>query len=61
MTYELRRLVLDGLIRRLPHTNRYVLTADGVRIAVLCTRSTSGSLSRSPQRTRPEVAVEVQR
>jgi hypothetical protein len=34
MTYDLRRLRLNGLIRRLPHTNRYVLTADGVRITV---------------------------
>jgi hypothetical protein len=34
MTYDLRRLRLNGLIRRLPHTNRYVLTADGIRITV---------------------------
>src|SRR5271163_3923715 len=34
MTYDLRRLRLNGLIRRIPHTNRYVLTADGIRIAV---------------------------
>jgi hypothetical protein len=26
MTYDLRRLRLNGLIRRLPHTNRYTLT-----------------------------------
>jgi hypothetical protein len=38
MTYDLRRLRLGGLIRRLPHTNRYVLTADGVRIAVFYTK-----------------------
>jgi hypothetical protein len=38
MTYDLRRLRLNGLIRRLPHTNRYVLTADGVRIAVFYTK-----------------------
>ena len=38
MAYDLRRLRLNGLIRRLPHTNRYVLTADGVRIAVLYTK-----------------------
>src|SRR5499425_2457386 len=37
ITYDLRRLRLGGLIRRLPHTNRYVLTADGVRIAVFYT------------------------
>src|SRR6266567_7684217 len=33
MTYDLRRLRLNGLIRRLPHTNRYTLTEDGIRIA----------------------------
>jgi len=38
MTYDLRRLRLNGLIRRLPCTNRYVLTADGVRIAVFYTK-----------------------
>jgi predicted MarR family transcription regulator len=38
MTYDLRRLRLNGLIRRLPHTDRYVLTADGIRIAVFYTK-----------------------
>jgi hypothetical protein len=38
MTYDLRRPRLNGLIRRLPHTNRYVLTADGIRIAVFYTK-----------------------
>ena len=38
MTYDLRRLRLNGLIRRLPHTNRYTLTADGIRIAVFYTK-----------------------
>ena len=38
MTYDLRRLRLAGLIRRLPHTNRYILTADGIRIAVFYTK-----------------------
>jgi hypothetical protein len=38
MTYDLRRLRLNGLIRRLPHTNRYVLTADGIRITVFYTK-----------------------
>src|SRR6266581_3270881 len=39
MTYDLRRLRLGGVIRRLPHTNRYVLTSDGVRIAVFYTKA----------------------
>jgi hypothetical protein len=34
MTYDLRRLRLHGLIQRLPHSNTYVLTPDGVRVAV---------------------------
>jgi hypothetical protein len=38
MTYDLRRLRLAGLIRRLPHTNRYTLTPDGIRIAVFYTK-----------------------
>jgi hypothetical protein len=38
MTYDLRRLRLNGLIRRLLHTNRYVLTADSIRITVFYTK-----------------------
>jgi hypothetical protein len=38
MTYDLRRLRLAGLIHRLPHTNRYLITDDGIRIAVFYTK-----------------------
>ena len=38
MTYDLRRLRLHGLIRRLGHTNRYVLTPDGIKVAVFYTK-----------------------
>ena len=34
MTYDLRRLRLHGLITRVPHTNRYVTTDEGIRVAV---------------------------
>ncbi len=34
MTYDLRRLRLHGLIQRIPHTNTYTLTNDGIRVAV---------------------------
>lgn len=34
MTYDLRRLRLHGLIERLPRSNTYVLTPEGVRVAV---------------------------
>jgi hypothetical protein len=38
MTYDLRRLRLAGLIRRLPRSNRYMLTTDGTRIAIFYTK-----------------------
>jgi len=38
MTYDLRRLRLHGLIRRLPRSNTYVLTPDGVRVALFYTK-----------------------
>ena len=38
MTYDLRRLRLKGLIRRLPRSNTYVLTADGQRFAIAYTK-----------------------
>jgi hypothetical protein len=41
MTYDLRRLRRKGLIRRLPHSQRYELTADGRRLAVFFTKTYS--------------------
>jgi hypothetical protein len=38
MTYDLRRLRLAGLIRRIEHANRYVLTPDGIKVAVFYTK-----------------------
>ncbi len=38
MTYDLRRLRLHGLIRRIGHPNRYVLTPDGLKVAVFYTK-----------------------
>jgi hypothetical protein len=38
MIYDLRRLRLARLIRRLPHTSRHVLTEDGIRIAAFYTK-----------------------
>ena len=38
MTYDLRRLRLAGLIRRIEHTNAYVLTPDGIKFAVFYTK-----------------------
>jgi hypothetical protein len=38
MSYDLARLLRNGLIERLPHTNTYVLTDDGQRIAIFYTK-----------------------
>ena len=38
MTYDLRRLRLKGLVLRIPHTNTYVPTTDGIRAAVIYTK-----------------------
>jgi hypothetical protein len=38
MTYDLRRLRLKGLVRRLEHQNRYLLTPDGIRVALFYTK-----------------------
>jgi hypothetical protein len=38
MTYDLRRLRLHGLVTRLPHTQRYRLTPEGLRTALFFTR-----------------------
>jgi predicted MarR family transcription regulator len=38
MTYDLRRLRFVGLICRIRHTNTYILTPDGIRVAVFYTK-----------------------
>jgi len=38
MTYDLRRLRRKGLIRRRPHSNTYMLTPDGIRVAIFYTK-----------------------
>jgi hypothetical protein len=38
MSYDLRRLRLHGLIERVPHTNTYTLTPEGLRVAVFYTK-----------------------
>ena len=50
MTYDLRRLRLHGLIERVPKTNTYVLTPEGLRVAVFYTKLHS-------RRLRPLVAA----
>jgi predicted MarR family transcription regulator len=38
MTYDLRRLRLAGLIRRIECTSTYILTPDGIKFAVFYTK-----------------------
>src|SRR3954452_5840476 len=38
MSYDLARLRLNGLIERREHTNTYLLTADGQRVAIFYTK-----------------------
>jgi predicted MarR family transcription regulator len=38
MTYDLRRLRLHGLIARFPRSNTYLLTPQGIRVALFYTK-----------------------
>ncbi len=44
-TYDLRRLRTHGLIERIPHTNRYLPTEDGLRAAIVLTQTHARLLS----------------
>ena len=61
MTYDLRRLRLHGLIERVPHTNTYVLTPDGIRVAVFFTKLDRRLLHPLLAADRPPGPVEVRR
>jgi predicted MarR family transcription regulator len=60
MTYDLRRLRLAGLINRLPHTNRYTLTADGIRIAITYTKIYNRLLIPLTAANQPQAPRELQ-
>jgi len=38
MTYDLRRLKLHGIIEKIPHTHRYQITQQGMRICLFFTK-----------------------
>ena len=48
MTYDLRRLRLRGLIERIPHSQRYRLTAEGLCIALAYHRTPARVLGLGP-------------
>src|SRR5215470_5521869 len=61
MTYDLRRLRLAGLIRRIEHTNRYVLTPDGIKFAVFYTKVHSRLLRPLMAADQPQAPLELRR
>ena len=59
MTYDLRRLRLKGLIRRIERTNRYVLTPEGIRVAVFYTKLHNRLLGPLLAADRPPAPLEL--
>lgn len=60
-TYDLRRLRLKGLIRRLEHENRYVLTHDGLRVALFYTKVHNRLLEPLLAADQPPAPIELRR
>ena len=60
-TYDLRRLRLKGLIRRLDSTNRYQLTPEGVRVAVVLHQSPPPTPRTAPRRRPPPAPIQLRR
>ena len=61
MSYDLRRLRLHGLIRRLPRSNRYVLTPEGIRVAVFYSKLQSRLLRPLLDADQPPAPLDVRR
>jgi hypothetical protein len=59
MTYDLRRLRLAGLITRIEHANQYVLTPDGIRVAVFYTKVHNRPLRPLPAADQPQAPAEL--
>ena len=61
MSYDLRRLRLHGLIQRLPHSNTYVLTADGIRVAVFYSKLQNRLLRPLLEADKPPAPIDIRR
>jgi hypothetical protein len=61
MSYDLRRLRLHGLVQRLPRSNRYVLTPEGIRVAVFYSKLQSRLLRPLLAADQPPAPLEVRR
>jgi hypothetical protein len=61
MSYDLRRLRLHGLIQRLPHSNTYQLTSEGIRVAVFYTKLQNRLLRPLLDANKPPARIEIRR
>lgn len=61
MTYDFRRLRLHGLIERRPHSNRYFVTQDGIRIILFFTRAEAHFFSVALALERPLISGQAPR
>jgi len=61
MSYDLRRLRLHGLIKRTPGTNSYVLTPEGIRVAVFYTKLQGRLLRPLLEADKPPAPIELRR
>jgi hypothetical protein len=61
MTYDLRRLRLHGVIQRLPRSNTYVLTDEGIRVAVFYTKLRNRLLRPLLDADKPPAPIDVRR
>jgi hypothetical protein len=61
MSYDLRRLRLHGLIERAPGTNSYVLTPEGIRVAVFYTKVHARLLGPLLEADQPPAPLELRK
>ncbi len=61
MSYDLRRLRLHGLIQRLPRSNTYILTPDGIRVAVFYNKLQDRLLRPLLDADKPPAKLEIRR
>ena len=61
MSYDLRRLRLHGLIQRLPRSNTYTLTDEGIRVAVFYTKLQNRLLRPLLEADKPPAKIEIRR
>ena len=59
MSHDLRRLRPHGLIQRLPHSNTYQLTPEGIRVAVFYTKLQNRLLRPLLDADKPPAPIDV--